>query len=128
LRLFAAKARQLVASASGLCLVVAPDSAAATDVLVGQAMQRAWLALTAQGLAVQPMMSLLVLENAGEHGTPELVASLGRDRLADLRDTLRALVPEIGTGRPAFLMRFGYALPPSGRTGRLPLTSVVNGV
>ena len=92
-----------------------------TDLLVGRAMQRAWLTLTAEGLAVQPMMSLLVLENVYEHGRTTLVESLGRGTLAALRDEFRALVPEIGGWRPAFLMRFGFAPPPSGRTGRLPL-------
>jgi hypothetical protein len=33
-------------------------------------------------------------------------------------------VPEIGDRRPAFLMRFGFAPAPSGRTGRLPLHAV----
>jgi hypothetical protein len=123
-RVFAAKARQLVRSASGLCLVAAPDGAASTDVCVGRAMQRAWLILTAHGLAVQPMMSLPVLANALDHGTPQLQASLGRDKVLALGDEFRALVPEVGGGRPAFLMRFGFAPAPSGRTGRLPLSAV----
>jgi hypothetical protein len=87
-------------------------------------MQRAWLALTEEGLAAQPMMSLLVLENALEHGPPVLVAALGRDRVSALGEQLRSLVPEIGPGRPAFLLRFGYAPAPGGRTGRLPLDAV----
>jgi hypothetical protein len=123
-RVFAAKARRLVSSASGLCLVVARDDGAETDLLVGRAMQRAWLALTVAGLAVQPMMSLLVLENVSEHGETALVESVGRGRLAALRHEFRALVPEIGGWRPAFLMRFGWAPAPSGRTGRLPLHAV----
>ena len=60
-RVFAAKARRLVDSSSGLCLVMARNDGEETDLLVGRAMQRAWLTLTAEGLAVQPMMSLLVL-------------------------------------------------------------------
>jgi nitroreductase len=124
-RVFAAKARKLVTSASGLCLVVARDDAEETDLLVGRAMQRAWLTLNAEGLAVQPMMSLLVLENVSEHGEAALVESLGRGRLAGLRDNFRTLVPEIGGWRPAFLMRFGFAPAPSGRTGRLPLHAIV---
>jgi nitroreductase len=116
---FAAKARQLVASASGLCLVVAPDDTEATDLTVGRVMQRAWLALTEQGLAVQPMSSLPVLENALRHGSPELVATLGRSCVEALLDELRRLAPELGGGRLAFLMRFGYAPSPTGRTGRL---------
>jgi hypothetical protein len=90
------------------------------DLLVGRAMQRAWLTLTAEGLAVQPMMSLIVLENVREHGDAALVESLGPDTLAALRDEFRTLVPELGGWRPAFLMRFGFAPAPSGRTGRLP--------
>ena len=121
---FAAKARGLVSSASGLCLVVAPDLGEEKDLDVGRAMQRAWLTLTAEGLAVQPMMSLLVLENVWEHGDAALLDSLGRGRLAGLRREFRALVPEIGGRRPAFLMRFGFAPAPSGRTGRLPLHAV----
>lgn len=124
LRLFAAKSRQLVESASGLCLIVAPDGREETDVLAGRLMQRAWLALTATGLAAQPMMSLLVLENIADHGSSDLVDSLGREPLAALRADFRTLVAEIDRGRPAFLLRFGYALPPSGQTGRLPLSAV----
>jgi sulfur-carrier protein adenylyltransferase/sulfurtransferase len=120
------RARKLVKSASGLCVVVAPEDPRTSymDLLVGRAMQRAWLALHEEGLAVQPMMSLLVLDNLLDHGSPELIASLGRKRLLALRDGFRALVPEVGSGRPAFLMRFGFAPPPSGRTGRRPLSAV----
>jgi nitroreductase len=125
-RIFAAKARQLVAGASGLCLVVAPDGTETTDLAVGRAMQRAWLALTEQGLAAQPMMSLLVLQNVLEHGDGALVEALGRDRLRALAAAFRAQVPELGDARPAFLMRFGYAPPPRGRTGRLPLHAVTS--
>jgi hypothetical protein len=72
------------------------------------------------------MMSLLVLDNVLEHGSPALVAVLGRDRLTALLEGFRALVAaEVGGGRPAFLMRFGFAPPPSGRTGRLPLHAVI---
>jgi nitroreductase len=124
---FRDKTRSLVESASGLCVIVAPDSAPQSDVVVGRAMQRAWLALTAQGMAVQPMMSLPVLENAMEHGDPALIAALGPDRVASLSEKFRALVPELAGARPAFLLRFGFADEPTGRTGRLPLESVTTG-
>jgi nitroreductase len=124
-RVFAAKARQLVESASGLCLIAARDGAPQTDLAVGRVMQRAWLALTELGLAVQPMSSLLVLENALEHGGPALIAVLGSDRVRALCDEFRALAPEVAGGRLAFLLRFGYAAAPSGRTGRLPLEAIM---
>src|SRR5262249_52990477 len=116
---FATKAQELVESSSGMCLVVAPDNLPATDWNVGRALQRAWLGLTAQGLAAQPMMSLLVLENIRDHGRRDLLAALGPDRLEALRHDLRKLLPEISGRRPAFLLRFGFAPPPSGRTGRM---------
>lgn len=125
LRVFAGHARRLVASASGLCLVIAADDREATDLVVGRALQRAWLALTAAGLAVQPMMSLPVLENVQRHGRVALQGTLDADQLAAIQRDFRRLVPELGAGRPAFLLRFGYALPPSGRTGRRPLVDVI---
>ena len=74
------------------------------------------------------MMALLVLDNVLEHGSPALVKALGRDRLTTLVGDFRALVPETGGGRPAFLMRFGFAPAPSGRTGRRPIQAVIDGV
>ena len=69
--------------------------------------------------AAQPMMSLLVLDNALRHGTPELVARLKQQRAEALLEELNAILLNSGiVGRPAFLLRFGHAEPPSGRTGR----------
>lgn len=127
-RAFAAKARKLVESASGLCLIVAPDRSEDTDLTVGRAMQRAWLTLSAEGLGAQPMMSLLVLENVADNGSPDLIAAIGSERLSALQQELRAYVPEISAGRPAFLLRFGFAPPPTGRTGRRPMASVATAV
>lgn len=123
-RAFAAKTRQLVLSASGLCLVTAPDGTPPTDVIVGRAMQRAWLAMTASGLAVQPMMSICVLENVLQYGSQGLLSAIGENHITALRDELLSLTPEMGSARRAFLMRFGYAPLPSGRTGRLAVESV----
>jgi nitroreductase len=119
-RVYAAHVGKLVRSASGLCLVVAPDGRAATDLSAGRAMQRAWLTLTREGLAAQPMMTLLVLEGIVDHGLGGTLSARTQRRLSSFREELRRLVPEIGAGRPAFLLRFGYAPAPSGRTGRLP--------
>jgi hypothetical protein len=120
----AGRSRRLVESAAGLCLVTAGDGRAATDVVVGRALQRAWLTLTAAGLAAQPMMSLLVLANLLDHGRAEAVVAIGRQPVEMLLHDFRRLVPEIGAERPAFLLRFGYAPPPSGRTGRRPWQAV----
>jgi hypothetical protein len=125
--IFAGKARQLARSASGFCLVVAPDGDDPTDLIVGRAFQGAWLSLADLGLAAQPMMSLLVLENIADRGDRGLREAVGPDKLKALRAEFRSLAPEIDGRRPAWLMRFGHAQPPSGRTGRLPVESVVLG-
>lgn len=125
-RVFARKANEAVLSASGLCIVSAPDGSDGADLLVGRAMQRAWLALTAENLAAQPMMSLPVLENAREHGDASLQGALGLAKLEALRDDARSLLPELGKGRLAWLQRFGRAASPSGRTGRLPISAIAS--
>jgi hypothetical protein len=124
---FFAAARKLVASASGLCVVVEEHGTPQSEVLAGRALQRAWLALTAQGLAVQPMMSLAILESVVCRGSAELLASLGREKAVALAEELRASAPEIGGGNTAFIMRFGFAPPPTARTGRLPPETSVAG-
>lgn len=117
---FSRLARKLVASASGLCLVIAADTTPETDVLVGLALQRAWLALTDSGLSAQPMMTLPCLENVLQHGTPEQRSRLDGRLIEKLQARFHELVPEARGERPAFLLRFGFAGPVSGRTGRLP--------
>lgn len=122
-RFAAFRTGRLVRSASGLCLGVATSNDAATDLSAGRAMQRAWLALTAAGLACQPMMALVGFQNALE---PSVADEPGiRKRLPALGDEFRAAAPEIGAGHACFLMRFGYATPPSGRSGRRPLADVL---
>lgn len=125
-RKFATVARKLVQSASGLCLIVQEELTGELDVVGGRAMQRAWLALTDKGLAAQPMMSLPIFENALHFGTPELLASLGRERTESMVAEFRDLASEIGAGYSAVLLRFGYAPPPTARTGRRPLSAVIS--
>jgi len=124
LKPLAAHSEKLVESSGALCLFVAGSSRDETDLAVGQALQAAWLALTAEGLAAQPMMSLVILDNVLDHGPAEMVASFGKTKLQDLRAQLLGLAPEIGSGRPAFLLRVGFAPPPTGRVGRRPVRSV----
>lgn len=127
-RTFARHAEKLVRSAAGICVVTADDNSPGTDLLVGQAAQRAWLALTEQGLAAQPMMSLPVLENAVEHGSTALIDAIDRSAVQALSRQFHELLAEVGGARPAFLLRFGTAPPPTARTGRMRADSVTSPV
>ena len=67
------------------------------------------------------MMSLAIMENAIDNGGPDLLRSLGRGQAEAVVADFRSLVPEVRADKLAFLLRFGYAPPPTCRTGRLPL-------
>jgi hypothetical protein len=121
---FALHTRRLMSSASGACIVLANDDSPATDLLVGRTMQRAWLKLAEKGLAAQPMMSLLVLANACKYSAQTFPAKVIRTSLS-LLDGLQELTNAPQGMRPAFLLRFGYAPPPTARSGRPPVSTVL---
>jgi len=123
-RQFASAARRLVASASGLCVVTQEGGCPERDVIAGRAIQRAWLAMTRRGLAAQPMMSLAILENLQLHAVTEPMVRIGPKRITRVLAQFRALVPETGDERIAFIMRFGSAPPPTGRAERFRLERV----
>lgn len=124
IRVFAAKATQLVNSASGICVVTANTRDLETDFQVGRSMQQAWLAATQLGLAVQPMMSLCVLDNVLENA-PEFLGEADRSMVRTLQAEMSGLVPEMASARAAAILRAGFAAEPFARSGRLPLTRLL---
>jgi nitroreductase len=117
--IFSTHARKLVRSASGVSVGVVDGDPWGIELLTGRCMQRAWLALTELGFAAQPMMSLLVLNNAFRHGNSELIANLRRADVETVLNKLFSLLKSAGvSGQPVFLLRFGHAAAPTGRTGR----------
>jgi nitroreductase len=115
---FRRRAIELVESASGICVITAKDDLPETDFEVGRVFEHVWLVLTELGLAVQPMMSLPVLD------------SWARFEGLDQRE-VRRLVSEstesiVGRqrGRIAAILRFGHATAPRCRTGRRPASAV----
>lgn len=125
---FCTATRQLVMSAGGLCLISAEDEAPATDVHVGRLALAAWIRVVEFGLSAQPMMSLPVLENALRHGAPDLRQRLRRAGLERLFADASQVLPAIGKGRLAFVLRIGRAPAPSARVGRRPLAQLITSV
>ena len=119
---FARKAKRLVRSAAGLCLISSCDDHPSAELHVGRAMQRAWLALANNHLAVQPMMSALVLGSALKNGDAALKQCMCRRRIDELWQSFRDLSSDVSRARPAALLRFGYATSPSARTTRRPVS------
>jgi len=118
---FAKTARRLVESSSGLYIVAENGGTEQDEVVAGRAMQRAWLKLTEYGLAVQPMMSLAILESVLVRGSAELLRSLGKPQAEQLVREFHEIVPHLENAHVAFIARFGYAEPPTCGTGRLPV-------
>ena len=124
-RIFARYSRRLIRSSSGLC-VVSTHGAEPADIQGGRAMLRAWLALTAQGLAVQPMMAAVMMAHTLDSGAPELIQSIGLKKLRAFVADFRATLAELGVrGTPQFMLRFGNAPAAPVRSGRLPLSELL---
>jgi hypothetical protein len=108
-----ARARRLVESASGVCILTAIGDDPMTDVDLGRSLQRAWMVLTQRGIAAHPMTAMMSL--ASSPGAND-------DPIAALHASFRRTFPNVpDDARIAFLMRFGWAEAPSCRVGRFPL-------
>ena len=116
---FASAAKKLALSASGLCLITAPDDSHASKIPIGRVWQRAWLALTKQKLACQPMMSLVVLRNIRDHGPKALLEQIGKSASESLLEDFEFAFGESASSRVAAIMRIGWSAAPTSRTGRL---------
>jgi len=118
LSVMSAHVKKLVRSSSGLCIVLAPGFLPADDWRVGQVMQRAWVALTEQGLTAQPMMTVPVLENMQVECAASNPALPDQQKVAKLLAEWPKICPEAANERVAFVLRVGYAPEPTSRTGR----------
>lgn len=118
-------ARHLVSRSSGLCVITEPLGTPASEIQAGRVLERAWLAMTEQAMAVQPMMSPAILENLVRRGGCDGVDSLDYNAASNLVKEFKSVLALREQDRLAFIMRFGFAGPPSARTGRRPLDDVM---
>lgn len=126
LKAISSHVKQQIKSSSGLCVILAKNYEDETDVGVGRALQRAWLALTEQGLSAQPMMAFAVVENLLVSGDEALLERLGVEPAEAILDQWPRVLSQSLCFRPAFVLRFGYAPAPPARTGRQPATSLTS--
>jgi len=117
-----ARARRLVESASGVCVIATRGSEPSTDVAVGRCMLRAWLTLTRRGLVAHPMTAIPALETILELEARAPGPLAERARATASVESLRAAFPSVEQGaRIGLLMRIGWAAPPTSRVRRLAL-------
>ena len=122
---FKKNACTLVDRSSGLCVGVCAGNDPQTDIYVGREMQRAWLQMTALGLAVQPMMSLPVLDGIAHYGREKFANPREANRLADLLQRVKTCINADPSHRICFLLRFGFAPSPSGHSDRRSISRYV---
>lgn len=109
----AAKSNADVYERSAALLAVIVDRTEAEDFInAGRCMQRAWLELTARGLAAQPLAGLLYLaeylERTSDEDFKPSIVLRARDARATIEDTLG-----VAHGSIAMLMRCGYPHAPA---------------
>ena len=110
--------RRLAGSASGFCIIASKSMGPQADLSIGRTWQSAWLACTRVGVATQPMMSLLVLQNIFDHEGREFFHPRDRDTVEGVLDRFGDWASDLCDGAPAAIMRIGIAPPPTARVGR----------
>lgn len=118
-------AKQVTASGA-LAMLWTLDDSDAGYLRAGRAMQRLWLAATAEGLAIQPLGSvplfLLRLREA-----PDTLSPPHRAALEQLQGAVTEQFPDAGPATPVMLFRLGEAPAPSARSVRYDLDAIVTG-
>ena len=87
----------------------------------GRAMQRMWLATTAEGLAIQPLGSLSVFVAHVEQLHAQKLSRRHEERITDLIRRCNELIPAIKGRTTLAWFRVGYASPPKYRSLRRPV-------
>ncbi|RIK80369.1 MAG: hypothetical protein DCC68_11090 [Planctomycetota bacterium] len=118
LKSFRNRARALVESAAGLCVLTAEEDSTPVDIALGRQLQRRWLDVTECGLAAQPMMSVPVLDGwTTANGNPQTDRAL-QSVVEKLEGGTREVVGIEIRQRIAAIVRFGHPGEPHSRTGR----------
>jgi molybdopterin/thiamine biosynthesis adenylyltransferase len=116
--------RERVRSSSAIAVVTCPDTRRRSYLAGGGAVQRLWLTANRAGLAVQPVSPLSVFA-VDQEDFEGLVPPAYVVRLRELAGRLRG-VAAMGDGEQiALVLRLSIAVPPSTRSRRIPLESVL---
>ena len=111
------------AAAGEFGIITVNDNSRVAIVHAGRLLERIWLTLAQNGVALQPCTGTLFLAYAAEHVTPDRFSAYERLLLSDQA----AVVAAMTRGRrPVLMYRAGYSKrPPSARSKRFELESVL---
>lgn len=115
--------RKAFVSSSAIAILQVPEKTPRAYFDGGRALQRLWLAATAEGLAVHPQGALVYLL-ARYDDAPDALSDDEREELADISRAFRTLVPRRDGGN-VVVLRVSHADPPLARSRRRPLEHLV---
>ena len=125
--MFAKMAAQQVRATGALAIISTDEPGDSAYLEGGRAMQRLWLAASAEGLAVQPLGSVPLFVRAGRVD-PDRFAAPHREAMRRVSERLSKLMPDAGRRTPVMLMRLGRCTtPPSARSMRYAADGLVLG-
>lgn len=113
-----------IRASSGLLLVSIPGDGLADRLAGGRTVERLWMTANAHGWAVHPISAAIFLTHVLRFPLDGL-RERERTELAALGDRLRALWPLPPDHHPLFMVRLSQAGPPSARSLRRPVTSLI---
>ncbi|MBL7501699.1 Rv1355c family protein [Frankia sp. CNm7] len=117
--------RELVASAAAVGLITFPGTTRDSYLRGGRALQRMWLTATALGLALQPITGLPYLFARAERGDGHGLSTDSRAELPRLRAQYDTLFQTSRGDAEALLFRLAHAEPPTARSLRQPIDTVL---
>ncbi len=119
---------RLAASAPAIGLLWSPEEGPTTFLKGGRAMERVWLAATAESIRFQPMtVATLFIRRLLRHG-PDAFDGRQRRWLKEAWELLRELFPMDEASAMVLLFRVGHGPPARARSLRRPVESFLEGV
>jgi hypothetical protein len=109
---------KLYATAPLLALISMREESPAAYLAVGRALERLWLAATAEGLAVQPVTGLSFLARSIEHDEASKLLPKHFAQICDAEHALRTAFSLTNEQIPGMMVRIGYAAPATARSFR----------
>lgn len=120
----AAHARQRCAASAALGVLTVGEWDAGAMVAGGRAFQRLWLAAAREGLALHPLVGMVLFEMRRRLSTDAGLSRGEKRWLEEARAVLVRRVPEFESRVPLVVFRIGRAPAPTGRSYRRPLEEV----
>jgi nitroreductase len=119
-----AKDNAALNSSATIGMILMPDLADRACVLAGRLLERLWLKATSMGLSVQPLIGTIFILHRVRAGEADGISPAHTALLREAETVLEQTC-QVKPARIAALFRIGLSDPPSARTSRYPLATLM---